>query len=70
MTYKTKKQEGKEWVWGDEVEYTTEQKEGMEIILKILIINSHYTTLEDMDNDRQGWTKEELEEELSKLLEK
>jgi hypothetical protein len=59
-----------EWVWGDEAEYTLEQIEGMVAMLEYLILHSHYSNLEDMDNNRQGWAKEELEEELNKLTKK
>lgn len=57
----------KEWKWGDEKECTQEQIDGKIEMLEYLISNSHYSSLEDMDKDKQGWTKEELEEELSKL---
>jgi hypothetical protein len=59
---------GEKWVWGDEVEYTREQVEGMVKILEYLIINSHrHSTAEHLDNGKPGWTEEELEDLLNKL---
>jgi len=56
-----------EWQWEEDKVDTPEVKQGKIAMLKYLILHSHYSSLEDMDNDRQGWRKEELEEELSKL---
>jgi hypothetical protein len=59
----------REWVWGDEVEYTPEQIEEKVVMLEHLINNSHYHSTADwFDNGKSGWTQEELQAELNKLI--
>jgi len=56
-----------EWKWGDEIIDTPEMVEGKKRMLNYLILHSHFSSMEDFNNNREGWPKEELQEELDKL---
>jgi len=64
---KVVEKEKNEWQWEDEKIDTPEERQGKIEMLEYLILHSYFSSMEDLDNREEGWTKEELEEELDSL---